>query len=228
MKLVGLRIAAALLCSTGLAASSALPRPLGALYGKPSANTTQACSFRSPEPCTCPENTVFQNSTTVVTIGANAKHVAAIMDSFFNVSWIGTTPLNTTGKDLTVGATRAMPLGDLVFIEEIVEAWSKRDGSFELAHGQKNVPVVMKNATGSYYFSGYWDDCKASYVSRLETRVVWHAHGCMTLPAGFDTFQRTAIANAIEILKERGQLNGTSTEPQTTVYPPDFASVPCC
>ena len=46
------------------------------------------------------------------------------------------------------------------------------------------VPVVMKNATGSYYFSGYWDDCKASYVSRLETRVVWHAYGCMTLPAG--------------------------------------------
>ena len=45
---------------------------------------------------------------------------------------------------------------------------------------------------------------------------------------GFDTFQRTAIANAIEILKERGQLNGTSAEPQTTVYPPDFASVPCC
>lgn len=70
--------------------------------------------------------------------GGSALRILTLLFLVFNVSWIGTTPLNTTGKDLTVGATRAMPLGDLVFIEEIVEAWSKRDGSFELAHGQKN------------------------------------------------------------------------------------------
>ena len=70
--------------------------------------------------------------------GGSALCILTLLFLVFNVSWIGTTPLNTTGKDLTVGATRAMPLGDLVFIEEIVEAWSKRDGSFELAHGQKN------------------------------------------------------------------------------------------
>ena len=70
--------------------------------------------------------------------GGSALCILTFLFLVFNVSWIGTTPLNTTGKDLTVGATRAMPLGDLVFIEEIVEAWSKRDGSFELAHGQKN------------------------------------------------------------------------------------------
>lgn len=40
-----------------------------------------ACSFRGPEPCACPENTLFQNSTTAVTIGANAKDVAAILDT---------------------------------------------------------------------------------------------------------------------------------------------------
>ena len=70
--------------------------------------------------------------------GGSALRILILLFLVFNVSWIGTTPLNTTGKDLTVGATRAMPLGDLVFIEEIVEAWSKWDGSFELAHGQKN------------------------------------------------------------------------------------------
>jgi hypothetical protein len=37
------------------------------------------CAFRSPEPCQCPENTVFQNTTTEVIIGANAKDVAEIL-----------------------------------------------------------------------------------------------------------------------------------------------------
>lgn len=45
---------------------------------------------------------------------------------------------------------------------------------------------------------------------------------------GFDTFQRTAINNTMNYLRERNQLVGTSTEPLTKFFPPEFAGIPCC
>jgi hypothetical protein len=53
----------------------------------PQPKRLHACAFRSPEPCQCPKNTIFQNSTTKVTIGANAKDVAAILYSCKSFSY---------------------------------------------------------------------------------------------------------------------------------------------
>ncbi|PVI00656.1 hypothetical protein DM02DRAFT_655284 [Periconia macrospinosa] len=183
-------------------------------------NDLTPCAFGSPEPCQCPNNTIFQNSTTEVTIGANARDVAAILYSFFDVPWIGVDPVETTGEDLVVGSTRTMPLGGVYLIEEVLESWKTANGSYRLALGQKNVPIVMND---TYYFSGYWDDSEASYVNETHTKLVWHAHGCLTLPADFREFELNAINNTFKYLEERGQLVGNSTLPQTVVFP-EFAS----
>lgn len=90
-------------------------------------------------------------------------------------------------------------------------------------------PVVWEKDNGTtLYFTSYWDDCKVSYKSDTETEILWHAHGCMTSPAGFDSFQKFAVSTTEQILEDRNQLVGVSSDPVTVVYPPEFAGVPCC
>lgn len=56
----------------------------------------------------------------------------------FDVPWIGVMPVATSGEDVTVGSTRTMPLEEMLFIEEVLEAHKSPNGSFSLVVGQKD------------------------------------------------------------------------------------------
>jgi len=86
----------------------------------------------------------------------------------FNVPWIGVTPINTTGEDLTVGSTRTMPLGPLIFIEEIVESWKAPNGGFELVVAQHNgtSPLLTSNQSEANL------ECSTSFVGNWERNLL--------------------------------------------------------
>lgn len=201
------------------------------------------CTAWTGPGCSCPPNTVYRESTTWATIGANALDVQAVAGrctyllyppclpirshsriswedpgvgshcSVQDTDWFGTSPDAISGPDNSINATRTLT-GELPIGKfEIVE---RLYGYRALEDGSFTHFYDIGNAPIDYpggSFWGDWDVLDATALSHNETAVVWAIYACFTVDGGFEPFHESGIHNITDILKKAGKATGYVVPP---------------
>ncbi|KAI9790635.1 MAG: hypothetical protein M1816_004968 [Peltula sp. TS41687] len=187
-----------------------------------SAKPLPPCGPTTTSGCVCPPGAVFQNSTTYATIGARFPDVQAIAGSFHDVSWMGLTIAEKTGRPDKPGATRKFIFGQInkyEIIEQLFETKVKKDSS-HMKFGEINQPVEIPAGEGSGTLMGFWNYIdftqERGYGKEYQTSVEWGSYRCVIgAPFDYVNFFEGSLKNLTSVLQTQGKLHGHSSTPYT-------------
>jgi len=174
----------------------------------------------TPQPCSCPAGTYYQESTSFAIIPASVPDLQSIIGDFLNTAWFGTSPTSTIGNGFVPGAQRTLlggiPGAGVYPITEKLTQWKPypNNAGFLQKFQMADTPFYFNMANGAPgILGGTWDTVDVHAIGPHASSWLWNIYACFSVEFDFAAFHESAMNNATAILTSQGKTSGSIIGP---------------